>query len=456
MLDFSESNLGDFVELIDREFGGNLRDPQVEVLWNSLNVQYNTQIDESINPFSDAYFLSQIKLYNEISGRQLNQESGELHPVDIESLVDCPNPQGLDDISHVSETVRALSLMLFLACLRPDAHVLDLGAGHGMSSEVYAFCGARVHAVDIDPKLSELALCRAKKRSLRVFRSLMNFDSILSVNGDSYDAAFFFQSLHHCLKPWDLVKKLQLKIADHGVIGFCGEPIQDGWRHWGVRRDLESVYVARKYGWFESGWSLGFIEECFRRNGMELIVANGGLYGGYIGLAASDPDKLCLIRERAAALGVNVVNRNVHLVNGLSFPPEPVGYIVDFKKSEWPEIVLSARGLSGVESWGTWSVGDVVMLEFSRPLPQKFAMVLVANAFGANCGREFMVCVGETSKQFVLSESYEKRVFEVSNLAASTQIKIIIPLPTSPKSLGMSEDTRMLGIGLRELRIVPL
>lgn len=449
-------DLDAFVELIDKEFGGNLRDPRVQAQWHSLNLQYRTEVDESINPFSDAYFQSQIKLYNEISGRQLDQESGELHPVDVESLIDCPNPQGLNDVAHVSENVRTLSSMLSLACLRPNAHILDLGAGHGVSSEVYAFCGARVHAVDIDPELSKLAVARAAKRSLHISRSVMNFDSLLSLDGDSYDAAFFFQSLHHCLRPWELIKKLKLKLVDHGVIGFCGEPIQDGWRHWGLRLDLESVYVARKFGWFESGWSLEFIEECFRRNGMELILVEGGLRGGHIGLAAGDPGKLCLIRENAEALGFKIVGSRGRPMKGLSGSPETDDHIVDFKKAEWPSVILRASGLYGAESWGTWSVGDTVTLEFAETFPKKFAVTLIASAFGPNIGKEFVICVGETGKRFTLKESYEKRVFEFSNLEKSAQIQIMIPAPASPKSIGMSEDPRNLGIGLVEMRIVPL
>ena len=63
--------------------------------------------------------------------------------------------------------------------------------------------------------------------------------------------------------------------------------------------------------------------------------------------------------------------------------------ILDFRKSAWPGTISSATGLSSAEQWGTWSLGGSAMLEFSTPLPNRFAVHLVAHAFGPNVGKEF-------------------------------------------------------------------
>jgi len=304
MKTLSTDDLDSFVAFVDGECNGNLRDSRVSEKFLPIQLVYKTSIDERLDPFGEEYFQSQIALYQEIAGKQLDQWSGELHPVNIVALMDCSNPQGNNDVNQVSENVRVLASVLSLSGLGSDARILDLGAGHGLSSEVYAFCGCRVHSIDIDPELSSLAIARAEKRSLRITRSVMNFDSLSSIENNSYQAAFFFQSLHHALRPWRLIRELKEKLSDDGVIAFSGEPIQSTWwKHWGIRLDEESLYVARKFGWFESGWSRDFISECFATSGLRLILLENGHDGGLIGITSKDADRTSAIIEKAARLG---------------------------------------------------------------------------------------------------------------------------------------------------------
>jgi phosphoglycerol transferase len=129
---------------------------------------------------------------------------------------------------------------------------------------------------------------------------------------------------------------------------------------------------------------------------------------------------------------------------------------VDFKKSAWPGIISNTRGLSSAEPWGTWSSGAFVTLEFSMPLPEKFIVHLVAHAFGPNVGKEFVAHVGGSAIRFTLRASPEEKVLEFSNVERSRTIRIDIPSPTSPKTLGLNGDERSLGIAFEELRITPL
>src|SRR5438552_7418110 len=112
MSNLSTDHLDSYVAFIDDECGGNLNDPRVSEKFLPIHLIYKTPIDEHLDPFSDEYFKSQVDLYEEIAGTHLNQSSGELHPVDIPSLVDCCNPQGITDVNHVSESVRALASVL--------------------------------------------------------------------------------------------------------------------------------------------------------------------------------------------------------------------------------------------------------------------------------------------------------------------------------------------------------
>lgn len=290
--------------------GGNAYAPEIADKYSDVTIVYDTIVDQDISPFSDTYFNQQIELYEEISGRKLNQFEGELHPADTNALLMSPNPIGIVDANHVAEHVRALSAMLSVATLPGAPRILDMGAGHGVSSEIFAFCGCQVHAVDIDPVLGDISRKRAEVRNYTLTRSEMNFDDLSTIEENSYSAAFFFQSFHHCLKPWDLIAQLKSKLLNDGIIAFVGEPLQSTWwKNWGLRLDLESVYVARTHGWFESGWSHEFLSDCFAKSGMELILFSGGLAGSEIGIASESADKLNECRAKAASLGLEEIDR---------------------------------------------------------------------------------------------------------------------------------------------------
>lgn len=143
-------------------------------------------------------------------------------------------------------------------------------------------------------------------------------------------------------------------------------------------------------------------------------------------------------------------------MDGFTLTRAPGADGLDTKKSPWPGVISNARGLAFAEPWGTWSSSDVVTLEFSEPLPEKFTVHLVAGAFGPNVGKEFVAHVGDSAIRFTLSASPEERVLEFSNPKGSKIIKIDVPSPCSPKELGLSADYRSLGIGITELRIEPL
>lgn len=305
------SQLPDYVAAVNA-CGGNFDHPAIIEQYLPLDLEFNTIVDQDICPFSEEYFQQQIALYREISGRELNQWDGELHSVDIPALVAAENPTGLTDVDDIAEHVRCISTMLALARLSGRPSIIDLGAGHGLSSELFAFAGARVHAIDIDPALGEVSRRRAATRGYDIRRSDLNFDDVGTLEDDSYDAAFFYQSFHHCLRPWKLIEDLRRKLKPGGVIGFTGEPIQAiWWRNWGLRLDHVSLFAARNLGWFESGWSARFITECFARNGMTLTLFGGGHGGGEIGIATASPAKRDTVVASAAIYGLRIIEPNL-------------------------------------------------------------------------------------------------------------------------------------------------
>lgn len=304
MKEIHTSELQTFVNLVDNKYGGNLNDPELLALY-PLKLIYDAQVNDNLDPFSDEYYSQQLTLYEEISGRSLNQTTGELHPVDVERLSIAPNPLGINNTSVIAPHIRSIAGLLNICNLGINPKILDMGAGHGLSSELYAFAGAEVHAIDIDSTLGRLASDRAKARHLNITRTTLNFDDISSLDCCNFDAAFFYQSLHHCLKPWLLISALKEKLSANATIGFAGEPLNSPWWNtWGLRLDHESLYVAKKFGWFESGWSAAFIKECFARNDYHLNFYNGGHFDGEIGVASLNKETLNNVWATARRSGV--------------------------------------------------------------------------------------------------------------------------------------------------------
>jgi hypothetical protein len=159
------------------------------------------------------------------------------------------------------------------------------------------------------------------------------------------------------------------------------------------------------------------------------------------------------------SLGIGFTELRIEPMNGLTRERGTGPSTVDLEKSAWPGVISNARGLSLIEAWGTWSSSDAVTLEFSEPLPEKFAVHLVGAAFGPNVGKKFVAHVGDSAVRFKLAGSIaspEKLVLEFSNPKRSNIIKIDVPSPCSPKELGLGDDERRLGIGFIHLRIEPL
>lgn len=283
MSTYHSSRLDDFVAECDRM--GGLNTPETQKFLAHFEVIYDTKIDERLDPFSDEYFQQQVNLYCELSGRSLDQESGELAPLDVDAHVSSVSPYNLTDIRFLSKHTRAILTCMMMANLPPSASVLDAGCGWGLSSEAMAMCGANVTALDISPNFAELVRRRAARLGLPIEVVRCAFDSYETEK--QFDLLFFYECLHHSLKPWETLSHLGKHLKTDGKIMFAGEPVNSNWwKNWGIRLDSGSIYCIRKFGWWESGWTVDFIIQCFARAGFNLVVyQNVGLDNGLVGAA---------------------------------------------------------------------------------------------------------------------------------------------------------------------------
>jgi phosphoglycerol transferase len=128
---------------------------------------------------------------------------------------------------------------------------------------------------------------------------------------------------------------------------------------------------------------------------------------------------------------------------------------IDFTKGRWPNFIRDAKGVSNFEPWGLWSDKAKVTFAFTRQLPQKFTLLLDAQAYASNVGQPIRVEIGGHDYSIELNSGVTqvKLVVDLNNAVADS-ISFFPPHPVSPRQINGTADERRLGIGFVSLRIV--
>ena len=128
-----------------------------------------------------------------------------------------------------------------------------------------------------------------------------------------------------------------------------------------------------------------------------------------------------------------------------------LGHTVDFTQA-WPAALLLGEGWYARESWGIWS-SALAELRFSTAPPQADAMVLRLNLTPFGTPNLTLAINGHPVFCDRLPESGDYEVEFPVSLIESGEIRISFTVDgaASPESLGLSDDTRVLGVGLIRL-----
>jgi phosphoglycerol transferase len=130
--------------------------------------------------------------------------------------------------------------------------------------------------------------------------------------------------------------------------------------------------------------------------------------------------------------------------------------MVDFRQKDYPADVTSVSGISIHEPWGRWTDGARAVLQFKKTLPSTFQMKLqTAWVFGPNAGIPILVRAGSVEKEFTVTSPNQLILLDFEGVVNADRIEFVIPKPTSPKELALSDDSRQLGLGLVSLAIGP-
>ncbi len=234
--------------------------------WSGFCYEPTYLVNQELDPFSEEYVSEQIKLYEEISGRVYDVRQHEMSTFDVERHIAATNPYDHSDPGALAVHLQRLSRALRFAGPQRGEVLLDMGCGWGLSSELAAYLGLTVIAVDVNPSFVRLVNERAKRGKRLITAMASTFEEFTP--SEPADIALFYECLHHAVRPWLVLRRLVNGLKQGGRLVLAGEPINNfWWKNWGMRLDPISIYCIRKYGWFESGWSLDFLRKVVHRSG---------------------------------------------------------------------------------------------------------------------------------------------------------------------------------------------
>lgn len=150
-------------------------------------------------------------------------------------------------------------------------------------------------------------------------------------------------------------------------------------------------------------------------------------------------------------------------VAALKVADNDIRYQADSFKFDVPGAPLAVKAFSGIsrpESWGRWSNANLapeVTIEYARPLPPSFDLVIRAKAFGPNARHPIPVRVGDQQQMLTLGHEVSTVTLRFNNPAGSRQLVIAPPEPElSNEGNIIGQDPRKLGIGLVDIKVVPV
>lgn len=128
---------------------------------------------------------------------------------------------------------------------------------------------------------------------------------------------------------------------------------------------------------------------------------------------------------------------------------------INFQENKFPTFVVYISGLSGHEPWGRWSDGSEVLIKLNTNLPKNFSIKLTVGSFANNLGKPVSVDINGVVKSFVVQSNSPKEYsldYNFDRESTDYLIRIKPPEPVSPLQLGISQDSRLLGISFVDIK----
>ncbi len=234
------------------------------------------------DPRSPAYAEAVRTTWSRITGRdEYDAEVDETFELDDADYLAHPYPYSSRNPDEVSNYLGAVAAAVGRIGVPPPARIVEYGSGWGHLALALASTGYDVTAVDLNP--ASVELLRRRAAALGVALDVRQCGFLDFVADSPVDVIVFFESFHHCERPFDLLDRCRDLLAGSGRIVFLAEAIYDGfYAPWGVRLDGSAAFMAAQQGWLELGFRRDFFTAELTSRGFDVsweVVPSLGAYG---------------------------------------------------------------------------------------------------------------------------------------------------------------------------------
>ena len=128
---------------------------------------------------------------------------------------------------------------------------------------------------------------------------------------------------------------------------------------------------------------------------------------------------------------------------------------LDLSRSPPRDVLL--EGFGEREAWGRWTTGDIASIVMADALPDRVRLSISGYGFASNADAPIRVRAGNREAQIVLGATSTTVILDLAGIGPAAYSIDFIPVkPVSPAELGLSSDTRRLGIAISAIDISPL
>lgn len=372
------------------------------------------------HPFGPDYAAWVMETYRRVAA--VDRYEAARHEADCHADIDMPFtrffPFNTQDLPLIGRYMAGVGMILAELALPPDSYVVEYGVGWGHVAVALARAGHRVTCVDIEPKFLRLAERQAESLGCTISTHHGAFGDCPFPSGEpKADAVVFFEAFHHAFHHLAVLHRLRRDVLrPGGVLVLAAEPVTSNFPSpWGVRTDGHALWAIRQSKWMELGFQEDYLLRCLAREGFsvartchESLGGFGLLYRGTLHEGSMRPGETMLPSDEAA-----------------SWAPLRQG-----ETWRWAQ-VYSRATLDHDAAWVAVSVS--VMNRLSVPLDA----VVDCGGSGPAVRRRF--APGERSELRIALPPSGRELRVWSETAV-------------PATLGLNDDTRMLGVAVEELR----